>query len=362
MESEQPTEQRRTLGRATWWLIMVGVAVVAVGLAFWAGTAVSSPRPTVVDANPVVLYTAVEGQLSTSAAVTVKVSWNTETTVTAGSAGTVTKIASEGVATDGSVVGWIDGTPLVLIHTDTPFYRDLGPGVQGDDVRELQQFLARHGYLAGDVTGLVDPPTVTAIQAFQSAIGLPVTGIFATNAVISTRSAGLIVKPVATWGQHLASGDPIADLLSPQPIFSVQFPEDAGSTRPTTDHSGKSITITPPEGVAGPWTGTLSEPLAAQDGSKIYHLVGGPENCDGPCAKVATGGDVTLAGEVELIPMTRGTAIPTSALVVDPEGATHVVSDRGVSIPVTVLTSDRGQAIVSGLQPGATVRLASQSG
>ncbi len=56
-------------------------------------------------------------------------------------------------------------------------YRTLDPGVVGEDVGELQDFLIRRGYISGAVDGLYGLRTRSGVALFQEEMGLPVTGI-----------------------------------------------------------------------------------------------------------------------------------------------------------------------------------------
>ena len=46
-------------------------------------------------------------------------------------------------------------------------------GNRGSDVRAIQGFLREHGATDLRITGIFDPPTATAVRAFQTATGCP---------------------------------------------------------------------------------------------------------------------------------------------------------------------------------------------
>ena len=58
-----------------------------------------------------------------------------------------------------------------------PNYPHQSVGNRGSDVRAIQGFLRHHGATDLSISGIFDPPTVTAVQAFQTARSLPVTGM-----------------------------------------------------------------------------------------------------------------------------------------------------------------------------------------
>src|SRR4051812_16939917 len=56
--------------------------------------------------------------------------------------------------------------------------RNLSRGSQGDDVRGLQEFLLRDGYLQASATGYFGPMTARAVSQWQSAEGIQRVGAF----------------------------------------------------------------------------------------------------------------------------------------------------------------------------------------
>lgn len=59
----------------------------------------------------------------------------------------------------------------------TPNYPHQSAGNRGSDVRAIQGFLRHHGATKLVITGIFDPPTIAAVRDFQTARGLPVTGM-----------------------------------------------------------------------------------------------------------------------------------------------------------------------------------------
>ncbi len=57
-----------------------------------------------------------------------------------------------------------------------PSYPHQSLGNRGSDVRAIQGFLREHGAIDLRITGIFDTSTATAVRAFQTATGLPVTG------------------------------------------------------------------------------------------------------------------------------------------------------------------------------------------
>lgn len=56
------------------------------------------------------------------------------------------------------------------------FTRNLGVGMQGEDVIHLQELLEQQGLYNGPVSGSFDSSMLDAVRAFQSKYGIPATG------------------------------------------------------------------------------------------------------------------------------------------------------------------------------------------
>jgi len=64
---------------------------------------------------------------------------------------------------DGAVGLTVSGRPVFVLRGETPMHRDLGPGDSGEDVRQLEQALARLGHAPGAVDGRYDGATAAAV-------------------------------------------------------------------------------------------------------------------------------------------------------------------------------------------------------
>ncbi|HIS68112.1 MAG TPA: peptidoglycan-binding protein [Candidatus Gallacutalibacter stercoravium] len=77
--------------------------------------------------------------------------------------------------------GQLDKAALEILYSEdvvrSPAYDDLQLGYEGDDVAQLQENLTTLAYYAGEANGLFDESTKAAVEAFQTAKGLEVTGI-----------------------------------------------------------------------------------------------------------------------------------------------------------------------------------------
>ena len=91
--------------------------------------------------------------------------------------GTVTWLPGEGaVVSPGGALLEVDGDPVLLLDGTVPAWRALRAGLEGRDVRQLEQGLADLGFDPGAVDGSFDADTAAAVADLQDARGLRATG------------------------------------------------------------------------------------------------------------------------------------------------------------------------------------------
>ena len=73
--------------------------------------------------------------------------------------------------TEGGLLLTASGRPVFVLQGRIPAYRDLGPGVSGDDVRQLEMALKRLGFNPGAVDGIYDQQTGAAVEKWYRAKG-----------------------------------------------------------------------------------------------------------------------------------------------------------------------------------------------
>ena len=83
--------------------------------------------------------------------------------------------------TEGNTLLTASGRPTFVLQGQVPAYRDLTPGLTGDDVRQLERALTRLGFDPGPVDGKYDDQTSTAVHAWYSAGGWEPFGPTATQ-------------------------------------------------------------------------------------------------------------------------------------------------------------------------------------
>ncbi|MFZ4658440.1 MAG: peptidoglycan-binding protein [Caldilineaceae bacterium] len=72
---------------------------------------------------------------------------------------------------EGAQLLTVSGRPVFILQGAVPTFRDLGPGVNGDDVRQLEEALQRLGFHPGPADTVYDEQTGTAVTAWYTANG-----------------------------------------------------------------------------------------------------------------------------------------------------------------------------------------------
>ena len=97
---------------------------------------------------------------------------------------------ASGQLAEGDVVASASGRPLFLLVGARPMSRDLGPGLSGDDVRQLEESLSRLGFDPGPVDGTYDNLTEAGVEAWYLVNGYsPFTATNDQLAAIRAREA-----------------------------------------------------------------------------------------------------------------------------------------------------------------------------
>jgi peptidoglycan hydrolase-like protein with peptidoglycan-binding domain len=72
---------------------------------------------------------------------------------------------------EGDVMLTASGRPVFILQGEIPVYRDLVPGISGDDVRQLENALKRLGFDPGPVDGTFDEQTSAAVADWYASAG-----------------------------------------------------------------------------------------------------------------------------------------------------------------------------------------------
>ena len=127
--------------------------------------------------------------------------------------GTITELAAEGQRlVRGDVLWAIDDEPTVLFYGDTPSYRPLSDGAEGDDVQVLEENLAALGYTDdGDliVDEVYDLATVRAVEAWQEDLDTDVTGTVEPSTIHVEAGPIVVESTTSRAGDIARAGSPV---------------------------------------------------------------------------------------------------------------------------------------------------------
>ena len=88
---------------------------------------------------------------------------------------------------------------ILMLTTSVPAFATLQKGSKGEEVIALQQKLIELGYMYGDIDGVFGDTTKTAIETFQKANGLSITGIVAIKDIIVLFSESAVPSDVLVF-------------------------------------------------------------------------------------------------------------------------------------------------------------------
>ncbi len=143
--------------------------------------------------------------------------------------GTVTWLPAEGTVIErGDPLYELDGEPSgVLMYGERPAWRAMAGGIEGEDVRQLQENLIELGI--GDAltaSGVFDASTTAAVKAWQASIGHAETGAVELGVVVFQPGAVRVATHEAALGDTITAGTPVLTATSIKRIVTVDLPAD----------------------------------------------------------------------------------------------------------------------------------------
>lgn len=261
-------------------------------------------------------------------------------------------------AVEGDELYTVDLRPVTLGFGRIPMYRDLTVGVEGRDVKQIQRMLGRLGYYPGDAHGAMDSWTKSAVQLWQTDLGVEDDGIVRTGDVVFVddhdRKVQLALVPDRRVGDQLVGGEDLFTRMSDAPRVSLTVSE----AQQVLVREGMRVALSKPNG--GRLTGKIGRaiPDEKQGGARIDIVAnGGGPICGTKCDQFLDGN--TLLADVYQIEPVRGLTVPVTAI--RSNGANEAFLDRrnGTVMKVKVLASANGIAVVegSGLKAGDQVAI-----
>ena len=161
--------------------VIAAVALIAAALGLFAGHQIKSPAEIAAETEPpeasLITVPVEERELSTSVVIRGQVEFDdvAEIPVNPSASGstiiTNVPLAVGEDLVEGAVAVEVAGRPLIVLEGELPVFRPLAPGVEGPDVRQLEEALTRLGYDVGVVDEVFDNGTEEAIAALYRAAG-----------------------------------------------------------------------------------------------------------------------------------------------------------------------------------------------
>lgn len=328
---------------------IAGLAVVAVAVGVvigWAARVIVAPVETESPAEPTVV-TITHGEVSSTFTFGLTVRWRMSPVGPNAAEGVLTSLPDEAlVAEEGAVLYTVDLRPVSLAVGEVPMFRDIEPGVRGDDITAVQGMLAALGYRVG-AEGVADAATIQAVRAWQRELGMNADGVVRVGDVIIVPSAPVRVAANSEFGlgDRLAGGESVLERFADSPETIMVLTEAQASLVPP----GVRVRVSGPGGVT--WTGEAGAARVREDGAEIEVPVlaedGGPI-CADECGEVAESSDGALMAQVFRVEPTEGLTVPATAITTDPGGQASVTIEDGDRIDVAVVASADGMAIVEG--------------
>ncbi|WP_222853347.1 peptidoglycan-binding protein [Fodinicola acaciae] len=162
--------------------------------------------------------------------------------------GVITWLPSAGsTVTRGHAAYKVDDRPVPLLYGTLPFYRTLGTGMTGSDVRQLERNLSALGYSGFTVDDKFTAATAAAVKDWQDDLGLTETGTVAPNQVALAPAAIRVAEVKASLG-GMANG-PVYTYTGTTVVVTVAL----DVAKQAMVKAGQRVTVTMPDGgqVAG---------------------------------------------------------------------------------------------------------------
>lgn len=348
------SRRRRGVSTLLWVLALLVVAAIGV----WAGRATLTPAQVPQSEPRPATYTVAEGEVGRSLGFPATASWDPVTLPAGSAAGVLTSVdVPDGALADsGAVLYTVDLRPVTLLQGEVPMFRDLTSGVQGPDVAQLRAFLRSAGYLhSAAESDRYDAATESAVRRWQRSLDVDRDGTVRSGDVVFAPSVPIrIVHGEARVGDQIGTGTAVVSGRSSSPRFSITLAVDQAATVPTEGQ----VTV---EGLGHSWAGAITS-ATQTDENLVLELAdeGGGPLCGEQCSELEpapAGAPTVFQAEIVVVPQTSGPTVPVAAIGVDASGAQFVTKPEEGRVPVKVLASSEGLAVVEGVDVGDVVEL-----
>jgi peptidoglycan hydrolase-like protein with peptidoglycan-binding domain len=156
----------------------------------------------------------------------------------------VTSLLSRGTVSSGDVLATVSGRPVFVLVGEVPSYRDLGPGMSGADVRQLERSLRRLGLAPGSLDGRYDGSTAAAVTRLYRRHGFsPLVADEATLTAARPDQAAVVDGAFAEPGVQLPSDEIVFVPSTPLRVTSLPVPVGSPLDGPLATVTGSQVVI-----------------------------------------------------------------------------------------------------------------------
>lgn len=338
-------------------LILALLGTALVGLGWWGGSvALRPPEDPLADRQPVT-YTVDMGSVGRSLRFAAVAEWQLEDLARNAAAGVVTsvEIPPEGQVSSGAVVFSVNLRPVTVATGTVPAFRDLNLRTEGQDVVQLQRFLADTGFYGGQIDGIFGDVMQAAVRSWQRSLDLDDDGVVRRGDLIFVPElpARIILSEDVTVGASLSGGEAVLRRV----LDEVQFRIPLGSEQ--LDLVPLSADVEVIHGKSS-WDARVADVSESEASGEVSLILEGPDGgtvCGEDCQAVPIRGQTRFPAEIIVVPETTGPVVPTAALRSLQDGSTVVTLEDGSQVPVAVLGSSDGLAVVDGVEVGQALLL-----
>lgn len=342
---------------ARWWGALAAIVTVS-AVAWWIAYRTLGPEqnpPS--EASERITVEVTQGSVGRDIPITATVTQPFVQIATNAMGGVVTAV-SDDVVDVGDTLYEVSGIAVKAFPGEVPFYRDLLVGLSGPDVAQLQNGLDSLGYYNGEIDGDFGPLTAAAVRAWQEDSGLEPTGNVEWSTIVAVPSLpqSVQISENIALGAIVNGGEVSVHAQDGNRVFTLEVSERMASQIPAEAEVVLSF-----EG--HDWPAVISYTTVGENQQSVVVLEGGngTDPCGSECGVLPTEESLSLSATVTLVPETAGPAVPVAAVTTDVDGSTHVTTEDGRNVAVTILATQDGIVIVDGLEIGDRVLMAESS-
>lgn len=337
-------------------MVSLLVVVLVASVAFWAGrTALEPPEDPLANVEDPVTYVVEVGTVGRSLSFTAVADWPLVPAGRQSGSGVVTSVeVTPGRLVDaGDVLYSVDLRPVVVAQGSVPMFRSLGLRDEGTDVAQLQQLLSALEFYSGEVDGVFGGSTRAAVREWQDSLGVDDTGVVEAGDLVFVEGlpSRMVLSESVLPGARLSDGEVVVSVVPGVAEFRIPLSTEQADLVPLS----ADVLVTYAEGM---WEARIDKAVESNPGQLDLVLVGatGGSVCGEACVNwVDLRGTTNFRAEVVVIPETIGPVVPVGALSSDAANNPSVTLADGSLIPVTVIESANGIAVVDGVEVGTEI-------